>query len=105
MKLLHQEKILSNESLKEMQSFVALPDDSEFFKTYCGLGVFKAETDYGITYFHSGDAIGYYASMMYFPETGVTISWQTNGNYGTLDKLESSKEAFIGFMNLAHTKH
>lgn len=103
-KLLHQGKIVSIESLKEMQSFVSLPDNSEFFKTFSGLGIFRAETDYGTTYFHSGDAIGYYASMMYFPETGVSISWQTNGNYGTLDKLESSKEAFIGFMDVAHRK-
>ena len=105
MKLLHNGKIISNQSLNEMQRVVPLPDEAEFFKTSCGLGIFRTDTDYGAAYFHSGDAIGYYASMMYFPETGVTIAWQTNGNYGTLDKLQSSKEAFMGFMDIAHAKH
>ncbi len=102
MKLLHQGKIISEASLQEMQTTVPLPDNPEFYKTSCGLGIFRAETEYGIAYFHSGDAIGYYANMMYFPETGVSISWQTNGNYGTLDKLFSSKQAFKDFISLAH---
>jgi D-alanyl-D-alanine carboxypeptidase len=104
-KLLQEGKILSTESLKEMQTVVPLPENSDFFKTFCGLGIFRAETDYGTAYFHSGDAIGYYGNMMYFSDSGVSIAWQTNGNYGTLDKLFSSKEAFQGFMELAHQKH
>ncbi|MFZ5999444.1 MAG: serine hydrolase domain-containing protein [Bacteroidota bacterium] len=98
---LFEARIISDRSLEEMEGWVDMPDGASFFNIKCGLGVFKIETPYGIAYHHSGDAIGYYATMLYFPETGVSIAWQTNGNYGSIDPLISSKEAFDAMMKLA----
>ena len=58
-----------------------------------GLGIFKMTTDRGLCYFHSGDAIGYYASMLYFPEDSTTVVYAVNSNYGKIDALVSTKEA------------
>jgi len=38
--------------------------DTEFYKINYGLGIFKIETSYVDAYLHSGDAIGYSASMV-----------------------------------------
>lgn len=85
--------LLSDESLKEMTNWKAPREqDSEGFETYYGLGIFKIMTDYGPAYLHSGDAIGYFASMVYFPEQKVTISWAVNGNYGKIDEFTQSKK-------------
>jgi D-alanyl-D-alanine carboxypeptidase len=53
----------------------------------------KIETEFGPAYMHSGDAIGYFASMVYFPEQEVTITWAVNGNYGKVDQFTQSKDA------------
>lgn len=91
---LFQGKILSEESLEELTSWKAPRDqDSDGFYTYYGLGIFNIITDYGPAYLHSGDAIGYFASMVYFPEQQVTITWAANGNYGKIDTYTQSKEA------------
>lgn len=91
---LFQGSLLSQESLNEMLSWKA-PNDGygDGFETYYGLGIFRIETDYGSAYLHSGDAIGYFASMVYFPDQEVTISWAVNGNYGQVDEITQSKEA------------
>ncbi len=87
-------QIVSSSSLDEMMTWQAPKvQDSEGFTTYYGLGIFKIETDYGSAYMHSGDAIGYYASMVYFPDEQVTISWAVNANYGKVDELTQSKDA------------
>jgi D-alanyl-D-alanine carboxypeptidase len=87
-------QILDAYSLNEMLTFRAPSDpDPEFFKIEYGLGIFKMYTSYGIAYFHSGDAIGYYANMMYFPSNGTTIVYETNGNYGQIDQYTSSETA------------
>jgi len=52
------------------------------------------ETPQGMAYFHSGDAIGYYCNMMYFPDDGTTIVYASNGNYGKIDQFISTKSAF-----------
>lgn len=86
--------ILSEESLKEMTTWKAPQKQvGDGFKTWYGLGIFKIMTDYGPAYLHSGDAIGYFASMVYFPEKNVTVSWAANGNYGKIDEFIQSKEA------------
>ena len=68
-------------------------EDPEGFRTDYGLGTFKIETDFGPAYIHSGDAIGYFASMVYFPDQQVAISWAANGNYGSIDEFTQTKAA------------
>lgn len=87
-------ELISENSLNEMMDW-QLPDNSDdaFYPVYYGLGIFKMETKWGAGYFHSGDAIGYYANMVYFPGQETTISWAVNGNYGAIDEFTQSKEA------------
>lgn len=93
-------KILKNESLKEMlTSIIPKNQDEDFFETQYGLGIFKRQTDWGAAWMHSGDAIGYYASMAHFPDKNITITWAVNGNYGKLDELFSSKKAIEKIFN------
>ncbi|MBD2705485.1 beta-lactamase family protein [Spirosoma sp. BT702] len=87
-------KLLKASTLQEaMQWEEPSKQEADGFKTAFGLGFFKIETPYGIAYQHSGDAIGYYARMLYFPEKKATVVYATNGNYGRIDPLVSSKEA------------
>jgi D-alanyl-D-alanine carboxypeptidase len=51
------------------------------------------ETPWGDAYFHSGDAIGYYACMAYFPSRATTICLAVNGNYGKIDEFTSTQTA------------
>lgn len=91
---LFQGNLLNQESLNEMMSWTAPKSEyGDGFETFYGLGVFRIETAYGPAYLHSGDAIGYFASMVYFPDQAVTISWAVNANYGKVDELTQSKEA------------
>lgn len=91
---LFQGKILQDKSLQDMLTWrLPVENDPENFKTYYGLGLFKIETDYRDAYIHSGDAIGYYASMVYFPAQKRTISWAVNANYGRIDQYTQTKEA------------
>jgi len=71
------------------------PDEppAEGFITAYGLGIFEIQTENGPAYIHSGDAIGYFASMVHFPNQNVTITWTANGNYGKIDEYTQSKEA------------
>jgi D-alanyl-D-alanine carboxypeptidase len=86
--------IISPASLEQMLSWQNPKEsDPEFFPLYYGLGIFKMETPWGEAYFHSGDAIGYYACMVYFPERATTICWAVNGNYGQIDEFTSTKSA------------
>jgi D-alanyl-D-alanine carboxypeptidase len=73
----------------------SLPENSapEFYPISYGLGIFMIETPQGIAYMHSGDAIGYYANMVYFPEDETTIVYAVNSNYGKIDQFVSTKEA------------
>ena len=90
------ERIISSSFLQEMTTWKEPSEkDDAFFSIQYGLGIFKMETPYGDAYFHSGDAIGYYANMIYFPAQNVIITYATNGNYGKIDKLISSKEALM----------
>lgn len=86
--------IISQSSLDIMMEWKQQKEpDTEFFPLYYGLGIFKMETLWGDAYFHSGDAIGYYAFMAYFPQQKTTIAWAVNGNYGKIDEFTSSKKA------------
>ena len=90
---LFQGGVLSETSLAEMTDWIAPKDqDKDGFETFYGLGIFRITTDYGPAYLHSGDAIGYFASMVYFPDQDVALSWATNANYGKLDDIIQSKE-------------
>ena len=86
--------ILTRESLEDMLTWQA-PNvqEEDGFETAFGLGIFRISTEFGPAYLHSGDAIGYFASMVYFPGRHTTITWATNGNYGKIDEIISSKGA------------
>ena len=87
-------KVISAASLQEMLKWQQPKNqDSEGFSTEYGLGIFKIHTSFGEAYIHSGDAIGYFASIVYFPEQEVAITWTVNGNYGKIDAAAQSKEA------------
>ncbi|MCU0371442.1 MAG: beta-lactamase family protein [Bacteroidales bacterium] len=87
-------EIISKASLDEMLTWQKpKEEDPEFFPLWYGLGIFKMDTPWGDAYFHSGDAIGYYACMAYLPERSTTICWAVNGNYGKIDEFTSTKKA------------
>lgn len=86
--------IISSASLNEMLTTINPKNiDADFFPIATGLGIFKINTSWGEAYQHSGDAIGYYASIVYFPAIKTTIVWAVNGNYGKIDQFVSSKKA------------
>jgi D-alanyl-D-alanine carboxypeptidase len=93
MKALFGGTLLNASSLNSMLGSIPSPTD-DFFPIEYGLGIFRIQTPYGVAWFHSGDAIGYFGTVLYFPATGTTISWMANGNYGSIDPLINSKEAF-----------
>ena len=94
MNALFNEEIISKASLHEMLTWQQPKEtDPEFFPLWYGQGIFRMETPWGDAYFHSGDAIGYYACMAYFPERSTTICWAVNGNYGKIDEFTSTKSA------------
>ena len=86
--------LVSAASLKEMTDWMT-PSETypDFFPIYSGLGIFKMDTPWGEAWFHSGDAIGYYAVMIYFPGRQTFISWAVNGNYGKIDEITQTKQA------------
>jgi D-alanyl-D-alanine carboxypeptidase len=87
-------KIIRTVSLNEMFSWKQQKViDKDFFPISYGLGIFKIETPQGIAYMHSGDAIGYYANMIYFPNDSTTLIYAVNSNYGKIDPLISTKAA------------
>jgi len=87
-------EIISQQSLNEMLTWKTPKEqDPEFYEIYYGLGIFKMNTPKGEVYFHSGDAIGYYANMMFFPDDSTTVVYAVNSNYGKIDQFVSTKEA------------
>lgn len=82
--------IISQESFEQMTHWVSPSNDDEIFY---GLGIFKIKTKFGEAYIHSGDAIGYAATMMYLPNHDVFICWAVNGNYGKIDEFTQGTEA------------
>ncbi len=68
--------------------------DPAFYPVAHGLGVFRADTPTGRWWFHSGDAVGYWATALVRESDGVAVSWAANGNYGGLDAPVSSRAAF-----------
>ncbi len=87
-------QIINSASLNKMLVWKAPKEQSaDFFPIFYGLGIFKIETPGGIAYMHSGDAIGYYANMLYFPADSTTIIYAANSNYGKIDQYVSTKEA------------
>jgi D-alanyl-D-alanine carboxypeptidase len=94
MQALFEGKVLQAASLQEMMDWrVPSGSQQELYDTAYGLGIFKMNTPFGPAYMHSGDAIGYYASMFYFPEQKVAVSWAVNGNYGKIDQFTQTPEA------------
>jgi len=87
-------EIINSNSLNQMLTWQTPKKiDTDFFPISYGLGIFKIETPAGIAYMHSGDAIGYYANMLFFPSDSTTIVYAVNSNYGKIDQLVSTKEA------------
>lgn len=91
---LMQGEIISETTLNEMLDWKT-PEhpDPAFFPIDYGLGIFRITTDQGIAYMHSGDAVGYYANMIYFPEDSTTVVYAVNSNYGKIDQFVSTKSA------------
>ena len=87
-------QIINSNSLNEMLTWKTPNEpDPDFFPISYGLGIFKIETDKGVAYMHSGDAVGYYANMLYFPSDSTTIVYAVNSNYGKIDQFVSTKAA------------
>ena len=87
-------QIINSGSLNEMLTWKTPSEqDPEFYEIQYGLGIFKMTTPAGVCYFHSGDAIGYYANMIYFPDDGTTVVYAVNSNYGKIDQYVSTKTA------------
>jgi D-alanyl-D-alanine carboxypeptidase len=93
-------QILSQATLNKMLNWQTPKETaSDFYPIHYGLGIFKIETQHGTAYMHSGDAIGYYATMLYFPAQQTTVVWAVNGNYGKLDEFSSTKNAYDKVLN------
>ena len=87
-------QLLSANSMNELfDTKQPLNPEDDFFPISYGLGIFKIQTQWGEAWMHSGDAIGYYCTMIYFPLRQTTLVWAVNGNYGKIDALVSSKKA------------
>lgn len=87
-------EVISAASLAEMTDWRTPNDpDEDFFPLGYGLGIFRMDTPWGAAWFHSGDAIGYYACMAYFPQRGTSIAWAVNGNYGLIDEATQTRAA------------
>ncbi len=87
-------ELINAASLAEMLTWrTESAPDPEFFPIAYGLGIFKIETPQGTAYMHSGDAIGYYANMLHFPDDGTTVVYAVNSNYGKIDAFVSTREA------------
>ena len=86
--------LLSQATTDAMHEVRAPEADEGFFDLGFGLGVFRIDTPQGVWWFHSGDAIGYWATALVRASDGLAVSWAVNGNYGTLDEATSSREAY-----------
>lgn len=94
-------KLINENSLNQMLTWKTPKEsDPEFFPISYGLGIFKIETPYGTAYMHSGDAIGYYANMLYFPTDGTTVVYAVNSNYGKIDGFVSTKTAMDNILTV-----
>jgi len=87
-------QILNSNSLNEMLNFkTPKKQNPEYFDVHFGLGIKKMNTDQGDVYCHDGNAIGYYANMMFFPYDNTTIVYAVNSNFGKIEELISTKNA------------
>jgi hypothetical protein len=68
-------QVLTEPSMNELLSRQAPGEQpGDAFETFYGLGILKLTTGFGPAWMHSGYAIGYFASMLYFPEQKTTIT-------------------------------
>jgi D-alanyl-D-alanine carboxypeptidase len=87
-------QILNSNSLNEMLNFKTPKKQyPEYFDVHFGLGIKKMDTDQGDVYCHDGNAVGYYANMMFFPDDSTTIVYAVNSNFGKIEELISTKNA------------
>lgn len=94
MQALFEGQVLQPATLEEMMLWQTPADSKEeLYDVAYGLGMFYMKTPFGAAYMHSGDAIGYYATMLYFPAQQTAVSWAVNGNYGKIDTFTQTKEA------------
>jgi D-alanyl-D-alanine carboxypeptidase len=97
MRALFEGRLINFISLVDMLQTVP-GNDPDFFDVAYGLGISRIATPYGMAFFHSGDAIGYFGTVLYFPATGTTVSWMANGNYGFIDPLINTRPAFLNIL-------
>lgn len=94
-------QLLNTTSLSAMLSWrQPQTSDPDFFSVAYGLGIFKIETPQGTAYMHSGDAIGYYATMLYFPSDGTVVVYAANSNYGKIDQFISTRAAMQNIIQI-----
>lgn len=94
MEALFNDRVLQSDALADMRDWQR-PAESDFgeYEVEYGLGIFRMNTPYGEAYMHSGDAIGYYATMFYFPDHELAVAWAVNGNYGKIDQFTQEQKA------------
>lgn len=96
-----QGRLIGSDMLEEMLDWQEpSSQDPAFYEIAYGMGIFKMETERGECYFHSGDAIGYYANMMYFPGDSTSAVLAVNSNYGLIDELVSTQGALRELMGV-----
>ena len=92
MKALHDGEIINAESLTEMKESFDLPEDwQDDYHLRNGNGLEIFETNYGTAYGHTGAIVGFLTTAWYFPESGVSIMFSTNG---VSPKISNVREDF-----------
>lgn len=93
--LYHDRIILSQESLDQMLSFHSPCTDEELMSAGYGLGAVKINPDLlngMVAIGHAGDAPGYAAASLYFPDLELSI--------GFVDNTEEGEAIGVGIINL-----
>ena len=94
-------EIIKMKTLSRMLNWITPKEqDGDFYPVQYGMGIFRMNTPFGDVYFHSGDAIGYYANMMYIPSSGIVAVYAVNSNYGKLDEWVSTKKAIEKILSI-----
>lgn len=91
-------KIISQQSLSQMQTFNDIPTDQlppelQYYKQY-GLGLMKAETDHGTAIGHNGDVYGFSGKAFYFPVQKITLVILLNEFSEKSQAVLNAKETF-----------
>jgi D-alanyl-D-alanine carboxypeptidase len=96
-KALFSGKLLKEESLKEMLTFVDIGNNGS--GTQFGLGVESLKLPFGRFWGKGGDHLGYQAYLQYFPDRGVTIATLVNRQY----EIENPEKQFTSLTTPVYT--